>query len=110
MSFATINMNYRKAIEKANQLEEIANSIKNMADRQLGMSLQEVSNCWKGDSANEFIRKGSGLQQQIYNTARQLKNTAATIRNIAERTRRAELRAEELAKQRIYGDSSGGHY
>lgn len=102
MNYATITMNFRKANEKADELEELAERLTKMAQSQMGDSMQQISNHWKGESAELFIRKGISLQQQIINTAKQLKNTAATIRKIAITTRNADMNALEIAMRRTY--------
>lgn len=108
MGYATINMNYKKAMAKADELDELAASIAKMASSELGGAMQVISNNWKGESADIFINKGMSLQNQIVSTSKKLKETAAAIRNIANRTRNAELRALELANKREYGGGNGG--
>ena len=48
MNYATITMNYRRANSKADELDEIAEQLIKMAQSQMGNSLQDISNNWKG--------------------------------------------------------------
>lgn len=102
MNYATITMNYRRANSAADELDELAEQLTKMAQSQMGDSLQDISNNWKGESAELFIRKGENLQQQIVNSAKKLKDTAAAVRKIAQTTRNADLQALEIAMRRTY--------
>lgn len=99
---ASINFNFNNAKRKAAELEEIAEQLKQIANNDLNGSFQKLSAAWKGEAANDYLKKGEQLRQKLIENARNLENTAATIRNIATRTYRAEMAAYTLAQQRKY--------
>lgn len=96
-SYATIQLNYQKAIRQANQLEELADDLRNIANRNVDNALDQVAANWKGDSANMFLQKGNKAKNDLLSSARQLSNTAKAIRKAAENVRRAEIEAKRIA-------------
>lgn len=97
-SYATIQLNYQKAIRQANQLEDLANDLRNIANRNVDDALDQVAANWKGDSANMFLQKGNKAKNDLIASAKQLSNTAKAIRKAAENVRRAELEAKRIAE------------
>lgn len=96
-SYATINFNYRKAISQANQLEDLADDLKRIANRDVDGALDQVAGSWKGDSSQLFLQKGEKAKSDLIRSANQLRNTANAIRKAAENVRRAEIRAKQIA-------------
>lgn len=97
-----IEWNYIQAKRQAARLEEQADRLGRLATNQLEGTLRKLSYNWKGDSASAYIRKGDRMKDEMNSLARELKKTASVIRSSAERTYRAEMRARELARKRIY--------
>lgn len=96
-SYATINFNYRKAINQAAKLEDLANDLKRIANRDVEGALDQVAGSWKGDSSRLFLQKGEKAKSDLLRSATQLQNTANAIRKAAENVRRAEIRAKQIA-------------
>lgn len=96
-SYATINFNYRKAINQANRLEDLADELKRIANRDVDGALDQVARSWKGDSSRLFLQKGDKAKSDLLRSASQLQNTANAIRRAAENVRRAEIRAKQIA-------------
>lgn len=96
-SYATINFNYRKAINQANRLEDLADELKRIANRDVDGALDQVARSWKGDSSQLFLQKGDKAKNDLLRSASQLQNTANAIRRAAENVRRAEIRAKQIA-------------
>lgn len=98
-----IEINFRQAKQQAAQLEALASRLENLAKREMEESLQRLSGCWRGKSADAYMQKGHRLSEDILGTAKDLQKTAQTIRTAAKRTYDAEMRAKELAEKRTYG-------
>ena len=98
-----IEMNFRQAKQQADQLENLAVRLERLAKNDFRGTLQNLSSCWKGESADAYMRKGERLEDHMARTASNLKKTARTIRSVAQRTYEAEMRAREIARNRTYG-------
>lgn len=103
-SLLSIEFDFRQAVRRAEELEEIAGDLKKMADEDLASSLQSLSTAWKGEAANVYFTKGFGLKDKILKSSRDLKKTATAIRNVAKRTYDAEMTAYRIAMERSYQD------
>lgn len=97
-----IEWNYIQAKRQAAKLEEQADRLGKLASNQLGGTLNNLSNNWKGESAGKYMRKGEQMKTEINSLARNLRQIASVIRSTAERTYWAEMRARELARKRTY--------
>lgn len=100
MSKYTIRMNFRKALDKATDLEEVSDDLKRLADNQLHDTLNELSASWTGENARMYIIKGGELREQLEDTSRHLSKTAQTIRQIAREIYEAEMEALRIAEER----------
>lgn len=101
-SLFSIEFDFRQAIQRAEELEEIAADMKKLANDDLGGSLQNLSIAWKGEAANAYIQKGSRLKEKILKNSNDLTKAASTIRSIAKRTYKAEMTAYRIAMEREY--------
>lgn len=97
-----IEWNYIQAKRQAEKLEEQAARLGRLASNQLEGTLQKLSGNWQGESASAYMRKGGRMKEEVNRLARELRRVAEVIRSSAERTYRAEMRARELARKRIY--------
>lgn len=102
MKYNQIFVDYNNAIRKADELDEIAENLSRIANERMDDALRKVSDSWGGQNSRVYISKGNTVQSQISTTAHQLRNTAKAIRTVAGNTKRAELRAWELANNRTY--------
>ena len=96
-SLYQINLDYNKALQQAAELEAIARELKNLADSEFHTCLEHVAANWKGDNAQEYIKKGQRLKSQMLTSATELNSVAKTIRSIAKRTRQADRNAYFIA-------------
>lgn len=101
-SLSEINMDFNQAIQKAEELEEIAGEMKNLANNEFGTSLQNLSISWKSNTASSFSNKGVKLKEKINGSADELNNIARTIRTAAQLLYNAEMAAYYLAEKRIF--------
>lgn len=99
---ASIEFDFRKAIEQAKKLEEVADSLSTLSNSKMQSTLQSISTNWKGENAAAYIAKGNTLSEQITDSAGDLLAIANRIRTVAERVYRAELEALAIAEMRLY--------
>lgn len=101
-SLFSIEFDFRQAIQRAEELEEIAADLRKLADNDLQGSLQNLSTAWKGEAASAYIHKGTRLKEKILKSSKDLNKTASTIRSVARRTYNAEMAAYRIAMERKY--------
>lgn len=94
--------NYNLANKKADELDNIADSIRNLADKKIADDTNHIRGNWSGESANEFVRKLDAFSQKCKSEANNISNIANTIRRIAKRTYDTEMKALEISKNRTY--------
>lgn len=99
---ASIEFDFRKAMNDANKIDAIANDLSNVSQRKFGAALQNISANWKGENASIYLNKGGRLQGRMNGTAAELHNIASDIRRVARRIYLAEKAALEIALQRNY--------
>lgn len=107
----TIEMDFRKAKEQADKLDEIASRLKAVSGDFQG-TLDSLQRNWTGDNASKYIGKGNILYSDMGVTSNEVRTVAKTIRQIAENTYNTEMDALKIAESRTYGGSetagSGG--
>ena len=101
-----IEMDFQQAKKQADTLEQLASRLDRLANRDFAGTMQDVSNHWKGQNAQQYLNKASTLQSKMQTSAESLNKIAASIRSAAKRMRDAELRALQIAQQRKYGGGS----
>lgn len=100
----SIRMDFAKAENQAEKLDQIAKNLEKLANDRMGSCLQGISSNWKGENANAFRRKGDQVGDNLRKLVKNLQKSAATIREIAKKTYDAEKRVYELAQKREYGN------
>lgn len=101
-SLNEIRMNFRAAMAMADRLQELAGKVHNLADERCYGTLRNISNGWKGENADAYLRKGEKVKGKMSRTARDLNSAAATVRTIAKNTYDAEMRAWQIAQTKSY--------
>lgn len=104
----TIKLNFNRAKQQADRLEEIGNEIKRMANRDYEDTLNGISVAWKGENANAYLSKARVLQNNIAGTGDDLIAVANEIRRKAQRVYNAEMEALKIAEQREFFGTFGG--
>ena len=97
-----IEIDLKKANQQADELERLANRLRQISRGSMGATLNNVSNSWECTNATNFCRKGQAVADNITLSADQLQKIANNIRVVAKRTYDAEKRVQEIAKQRTY--------
>lgn len=99
---AVIRFNFRRAMQQADELDEIANSLSRMAKADFESTMQNISVNWKGENADRYLEKGDRLQGKMCSSANSLHGIAADIRRVARSIYNAEMRALAIAEARNY--------
>lgn len=99
---ASIEFNFRKAMNQADQIDGIANGLSRLSRDRFGSTMQGISVNWKGENASFYLRKGEKLQGNMDGTASELHSIASDIRTVAKRLYRAEMAALAIAQRREY--------
>lgn len=98
----TIKINFQQAKQQANRLDEIAEEMKNLSERDFADTMQIVRSNWRGENADLYISKGTRLQGNMTSTANSLHAIASEIRTVAKRIYEAEMKALRIAQERKY--------
>lgn len=99
-SYASIEFDFAKAKQQANEIDEIANELSLLSNQKFEDTMQMLSSNWKGDSATSYLKKGVTLQSYITSSARNLNTVADNIRIVARKIYEAEMEAKRLAERR----------
>lgn len=93
---AFIEIDYWDTIKKADQLEELARDLRNIAAGDLSRIQSGVSRNWQGSAAQLYQKRTRTFSSQVEGQARQLQALARELRQAAERYRRLEQLASGL--------------
>ncbi len=102
-SISEINMNFKMSNRKADELDEIAASLRDIVNNGINNSMNKLAVAWKGDASKLYQEKAYRLSDKILKSAINFENIAKSIRAISKRTYDAEISAYELAQKRLYG-------
>lgn len=102
MDERTIQLNFRAAMAKADELDEIAEGLLQAINNDYEEAMQTVGAGWKGGNAESYLAKGGKLEEQMRNSVNQLKQAAGEIRRTAKRIYNAEMAALQIIQLRTY--------
>ena len=102
MNRGTIELNYSKTIQQADNLDGLASMARITAEQQINPCLQNVSARWKGENSSIYISKGSSIISETTRYASEINRVASVIREVARRIREAELEALRIEEERAY--------
>jgi len=102
MTRIKIEMDFAAASAQAKKIDEIADEMSTLANQNLVTTMQEISTCWKGESATAYLSKVESAKGDILNTKTLLKSIAQMIRTEAKRVYDAEIAALRIAETRTY--------
>lgn len=77
-----LRINYPAVMRQANLLSEDSSQFSKQIQKTYELE-QECRKIWKGDAADEFIRKISILRQEMIMTNKQMNNLVGTIKDCA---------------------------
>ena len=98
-TYLSIYMDFLKAFRQANELENIAETLSQCADRETDC-LGNLQTMWQGSSANAYYEKLSCSAECNQAVSEQIRHIAHTVRVIASRTYNAEREALDRARNR----------
>lgn len=93
---AEIDIDFKRAIEQADELDELSGRICDIGSVKLDETLTLISRSWKGQNSMDYLRKAGMLKDRMYESADILKGTADLIRNTAQLIYAAEMAAISL--------------
>lgn len=102
MGYAKIAVDFQKAINRAAELENLADSLRRTVNHDLAGAQERLKRNWGGESADLFMKKTSDVSERLLTVSEQIRKNARALRELAARTRDAEIRAYEIARRRDY--------
>lgn len=100
MSETSIMMDFKKAQQQADSIDDIASRLSNLSSINYDNTMKMLSSNWKGDSASTYLNKCLALQESLNDTVSNYRLTAESIRNTARRIYEAEMKNLEIAQKR----------
>lgn len=91
-----IEIDFSRAISQAQELEQIATELSNIANAHLEGAFSMLRNSWKGENQAIFDRKGDVITTEMYDTADDMIRVAKSIRATADIVYRAEKSAMSI--------------
>ena len=95
-----IKMDFKEAKKQADELDDIANNLRNVADRDLEQAMATFNSGWKGDSATLYLSKVNTVKDKTYREVQDLHSIADDIRRTARIIYEAEMEAWRIAHER----------
>ena len=97
---AEIDIEFKKAMEQADELEELSGLLCDIGSTGMDETLSLLSHSWKGPNADDYLQKTVRLKDRVYSSAQILKDTALLIRGTAQRIYMAEMAAISICETR----------
>lgn len=91
-----IEIDFYRAISKAQELEEIANELSRIAGAQTDGAVRVIKESWRGENGEKIAQKAEVLSVNMYETADDIIKIAKSIRCTADIVYRAEKAAASL--------------
>lgn len=99
-TMASIQIDFRKTIQKAEELDQLARQLENLAKGNFEGILQDIGRTWTGEASIQYRNKGRILEESMKEKAEQLRSIADSMRTVARETYNAEKRAIQIAGMR----------
>lgn len=97
-----IRYDFRQSTKRAEELEEMAGALKQLAENRFEQVFHQMSLAWTGEAAEAYTVKGEQLKEHMLKSAQTLGGAASAIRSTAQRVYDAEMKAYRRAKKRNY--------
>lgn len=95
---AKIDIDFKRALEQADELEELSGRLCDIGSVKLDETLTLITRSWKGQNSIDYSRKAGMLKDRLYESADILKGTACLIRNTAQLIYAAEMAAISICR------------
>ena len=99
----TIKFNYRQANNLTQTVRQAAQDLRRLSNVQMQENMAFITQSWKGDNANNFLRKEARVANNLLDLARKLEQLADSISASAKQMYDAEMKALEKAKSEESG-------
>ncbi len=99
-SKSKIKMDFREAKKQADELDEIAENLRNVANRDLEQAMSVLNSGWKGNNATLYLEKVNRVKEETNREVKDLQNIASDIRRTARIIYEAEMEAWRIAHDR----------
>lgn len=100
-----IRMNYLSANTQAENLKNVAETLRNNAETADGF-IDDLKQSWEGENADKFINKVTETKQKFYDYADRLDQLASALHSTAEAFMKAENQTSSSGNAGAFG--SGG--
>ena len=97
-----IEMDFRRAKAQADALDNLANELNNLANKDYENTITQIQANWESDNATIYFGKAQTVKERMNRSASDLGKAADTIRQIAKNIYDAEMAALALAEARSY--------
>ena len=95
---AEIDIEFKRAIEQADELDELSGRICNIGSTKMDETLALITRSWKGQNSMDYINRAGALKDRLFESAEILKGTAGLIRNTAQLIYAAEMAAINICR------------
>lgn len=95
MTTNELNYDYKQAINKAVELENIAVNIE-IVVKEMDNELAELSSTWQSDNSSKYITKVITIKDEFEAQAKKLRKNADAIRQAAKLMQNSERRASDI--------------
>jgi len=97
-----INIDFVKARQEADKLEQIANELERLTGSEYASAMGQLREGWKGDAANQFLKKGGILEDNLTITVKKIREVVSNIRGTVTKVEKAQAQAQAIVKNKNY--------
>ena len=94
-----ITFDYGKAIRQAEEVDRIAQDMRQIASRQMDTAAENLRVTWKGKAARQFLANLDRDRFAVMDRARELEELGKQIRSTAQIIREAETQAGMVSRR-----------
>lgn len=98
MTESEIRFNYDKAMGQAEELRNIASSIKTISEDNMEESFGKVQKNWTGENSESYVKKGRTVQNKVTGSANSVAAAATALETMARNIYNAEMAAIQIAQ------------
>lgn len=93
MTGEEIDREYQRAAMRAEELESLAAGLRRLSGEEYESALADIRCAWRGESAQQYLRRANELSQEIMHCSAELLMSAQSLRAEAAAVRDAKKRA-----------------
>lgn len=100
LSRGEIRLNYKRSLELADELLNVADDIERKAEKKIEENISNLKRDWTGAAASKYTAIEQQLREQVKMTKQKIRKNADTIKQMARNTYNAEMEALRIAEER----------